>query len=34
MEKSKIAAIRKDYLNGKLEVESVLLNPVEQFKLW
>ncbi len=34
MEKSKIAAIRKDYLNGKLEVESILSNPVEQFKLW
>jgi pyridoxamine 5'-phosphate oxidase len=34
MEKSKIAAIRKDYLNGRLEIESVLLNPVEQFKVW
>ncbi len=34
MEKSKIQAIRKDYLNGKLEVESVHSNPVEQFKIW
>jgi len=34
MEKSKIQAIRKDYLNGKLEVESVLSNPVEQFRIW
>jgi pyridoxamine 5'-phosphate oxidase len=34
MEKSKIAAIRKDYLNGVLEIEAVHPDPIEQFKIW
>lgn len=34
MEKSKIAAIRKDYLNGVLEIEAVHPDPIEQFRIW
>jgi len=34
MEKSKIEIIRKEYLNGSLDIDSVHPNPVEQFKIW
>jgi pyridoxamine 5'-phosphate oxidase len=34
MEKSKIAAIRKDYLNGVLEIEAVHPDPIGQFRIW
>jgi len=34
MEKSKISAIRKDYLNGVLEIEAVHPDPIEQFRIW